>query len=197
MKAAVLYGNEDIRYSDWETPVCRPGTVKIRVRATGICGSDVPRVLNHGAHFYPVVLGHEFSGDIVEIGGYRGTVEEIGVRTTKVMSMENVKIFRNSNISGVINMTQRFSIAQIRVDVSRAEPYERVEAVFREGFKEIRARIPQAVSDIELCGIDQLNPRSMVLLVQTKCRESDRIEVERLLRRELGLLMEREKIASA
>ena len=68
MKAAVLYGNEDIRYTDWETPVCRPGTVKIRVRATGICGSDVPRVLNHGAHFYPVVLGHEFSGDVVETG---------------------------------------------------------------------------------------------------------------------------------
>jgi small conductance mechanosensitive channel len=145
-----------------------------------------------------IVFEGEFrTGDIVEIGGYRGTVEEIGVRTTKVMSMENVKIFRNSNISGVINMTQRFSIAQVRVDVSRAEPYERVEAVFREGFKEIRERIPQAVSEIELCGIDQLNARSMVLLVQTKCRESDRIEVERLLRRELGLLMEREKIASA
>lgn len=68
MKAAVLYGNEDIRYTQWETPVTRTGTVKVRVRATGICGSDVPRVLHHGAHFYPVVLGHEFSGDVVEIG---------------------------------------------------------------------------------------------------------------------------------
>lgn len=68
MKAAVLYGNEDIRYADWDTPVTRPGTVKVRIRAAGICGSDVPRVLHHGAHFYPVVLGHEFSGDIVEIG---------------------------------------------------------------------------------------------------------------------------------
>lgn len=68
MKAAVLYGNEDIRYDDWETPICKPGTVKIHIRATGICGSDVPRVLHNGAHFYPVVLGHEFSGDVVEIG---------------------------------------------------------------------------------------------------------------------------------
>lgn len=73
MKAAVLYGNEDIRYGDWETPVTRPGTVKVRVRAAGICGSDVPRVLHHGAHFYPVVLGHEFSGDIAEVGeGVKG-----------------------------------------------------------------------------------------------------------------------------
>lgn len=68
MKAAVLYGNEDIRYDDFKTPETLPGTVKVRIQATGICGSDVPRVLHNGAHFYPVVLGHEFAGDIVEIG---------------------------------------------------------------------------------------------------------------------------------
>lgn len=68
MKAAVLYGNEDIRYDDWEMPELKAGMVKVRVRASGICGSDVPRVLHHGAHFYPVVLGHEFSGDVVEVG---------------------------------------------------------------------------------------------------------------------------------
>ncbi len=68
MKAAVLYANEDIRYDDWETPEVQPGTVKVHVRATGICGSDVPRVLHNGAHFYPIVLGHEFSGDVVEVG---------------------------------------------------------------------------------------------------------------------------------
>lgn len=68
MKAAVLYGNCDIRYDDYKDPETRPGTVKIKVVASGICGSDVPRVLNHGAHFYPIVLGHEFAGDVVEVG---------------------------------------------------------------------------------------------------------------------------------
>lgn len=68
MKAAVLYGNEDIRYCDYLTPQVLPGTVKVKVRATGICGSDVPRVLHNGAHFYPVVLGHEFAGDVVDVG---------------------------------------------------------------------------------------------------------------------------------
>ncbi len=67
MKAAVLYGNEDIRYDDYPTPELASGCVKVRVRATGICGSDVPRVLHNGAHFYPVVLGHEFAGDVVEV----------------------------------------------------------------------------------------------------------------------------------
>ena len=68
MKAAVLYANEDIRYSDWPEPEVAPGTVKIAVRAAGICGSDVPRVLDHAAHYYPIVLGHEFSGVVTETG---------------------------------------------------------------------------------------------------------------------------------
>jgi len=68
MKAAVLHGNEDIRYEEYPTPEVKPGTVKVRVKAAGICGSDIPRVLNNGAHYYPIVLGHEFSGIVEEIG---------------------------------------------------------------------------------------------------------------------------------
>jgi len=68
MKAAVLYGNKDLRYDDYPDPIVEEGMVLVRVRATGICGSDVPRVLHNGAHFYPIVLGHEFAGDIVETG---------------------------------------------------------------------------------------------------------------------------------
>ena len=75
MKAAVLYGNEDIRYDDWETPVTKPGTVKVKIKATGICGSDVPRVLHNGAHFYPVVLGHEFSGIVEEVDETRARLK--------------------------------------------------------------------------------------------------------------------------
>lgn len=68
MKAAVVWANKDIRYMDWEEPETLPGTVKIRVKASGICGSDIPRVFHNGVHFYPIVLGHEFSGDVVETG---------------------------------------------------------------------------------------------------------------------------------
>ena len=68
MKAAVLHANEDLRYEEYPTPQLRPGTVLVRVKATGICGSDIPRVLHHGAHGYPIVLGHEFSGVVESVG---------------------------------------------------------------------------------------------------------------------------------
>lgn len=68
MKAAVLYGNNDIRIEAFETPIPEMEEALIKVKATGICGSDLPRVLNDGAHFYPIVLGHEFSGVVETVG---------------------------------------------------------------------------------------------------------------------------------
>ena len=68
MKAAVVVANEDVQYLEIPEPSVGPDDVKVRVRASGICGSDIPRVLYNGVHFYPIVLGHEFSGDVVEVG---------------------------------------------------------------------------------------------------------------------------------
>jgi L-iditol 2-dehydrogenase len=68
MKAGVIYGRDDLRFEEMPIPKIEEAEVLIKVRATGICGSDIPRVLGDGAHFYPIVIGHEFSGDVVEIG---------------------------------------------------------------------------------------------------------------------------------
>lgn len=68
MKAGVVHASKDIRYEDIEKPVPGKGQVLIQVKYTGICGSDVPRVNGDACHFYPNVLGHEFSGTVVELG---------------------------------------------------------------------------------------------------------------------------------
>ena len=68
MKAAVLYKKGDFRLGDWPTPKPAPGEILIRVRECGICGSDVPRIWGDEAHFFPIVLGHEFSGEVAELG---------------------------------------------------------------------------------------------------------------------------------
>ncbi|MGE5613735.1 MAG: galactitol-1-phosphate 5-dehydrogenase [Bacillota bacterium] len=68
MKAAVLYGKGDLRYEEYPDPHAGAGEVVVKVRATGICGSDIPRVNDGKAHYFPIILGHEFSGEIVETG---------------------------------------------------------------------------------------------------------------------------------
>lgn len=74
MKAGVLHARDDLRYEEIPTPTLGMGEVLVRVKATGVCGSDIPRVLGDAAHFFPIVLGHEFSGEIAEVGAGVTTV---------------------------------------------------------------------------------------------------------------------------
>lgn len=68
MKAGVVHAKGDIRYEEIDKPVPKAGQVLIKVKYTGICGSDVPRVNGDACHYFPNVLGHEFSGTVEEVG---------------------------------------------------------------------------------------------------------------------------------
>lgn len=68
MKAWVLHKISDIRQEEWRKPVPGPGEVLLEVRAAGICGSDIPRIYQTGAHTHPLIPGHEFSGIVVDCG---------------------------------------------------------------------------------------------------------------------------------
>ena len=61
-------GEGRIELKNLPVPRAGQGTVLLRVKAVGICGSDI-KIL-HDAHPYdpPVVMGHEFSGEIVQVG---------------------------------------------------------------------------------------------------------------------------------
>ena len=67
MKAAVLYGPEDLRYEEVETPDCPKGGIKIKMIACGICGSDLRTYGGGSARaILPSISGHEIAGEIVE-----------------------------------------------------------------------------------------------------------------------------------
>ena len=71
MKALVAYGNtvDDLRLTDIPVPEIGEDEVLVKVRAAGICGSDIH--VYHGKHpytKYPVTQGHEVSGEIVQVG---------------------------------------------------------------------------------------------------------------------------------
>jgi L-iditol 2-dehydrogenase len=71
LKAASLYGPRDLRIEDRPRPAIGPREILLRVRAVGVCGSDVhtyahgrigPTVLQG-----PLILGHEFGGAVVQV----------------------------------------------------------------------------------------------------------------------------------
>ncbi|WP_371069298.1 galactitol-1-phosphate 5-dehydrogenase [Sediminibacillus sp. JSM 1682029] len=69
MKALNLYGVKDIRCEQSPEPVIEDGKeVIIKVKAAGICGSDISRYQKLGPYVKGMTFGHEFSGEVVETG---------------------------------------------------------------------------------------------------------------------------------
>ena len=68
MKAWVLKKTGDIAYTDVDVREPGEGEARIRVKAAGICGSDIPRIFETGAHVMPLIPGHEFSGYVEDTG---------------------------------------------------------------------------------------------------------------------------------
>lgn len=68
MKALVLHGVGDLRLDEVAVPELKAGTVLVKIRACGICSSDIPRIFVNGTYHFPTIPGHEFSGQIVAVG---------------------------------------------------------------------------------------------------------------------------------
>ncbi len=70
MKAAVLYGREQVRIEDIAPPALKPGQVRIQIEAALTCGTDL-KVFKRGYHAKmivpPAVFGHELAGTISEV----------------------------------------------------------------------------------------------------------------------------------
>lgn len=82
MKAAVVYGQNDIRFEEIANPKAGAGEMVVRVRASGVCATDVKILGGNGLpKDLPTILGHEVAGTIAELG--EGTTGfEVGQNVT-------------------------------------------------------------------------------------------------------------------
>mgnify|MGYP001541099871 CR=1 FL=1 len=61
MKAYNLHGINDLRYEDVEIPELNPEWALVKVKASGICSSDIPRIFTKGTYHFPTIPGHEYT----------------------------------------------------------------------------------------------------------------------------------------
>ena len=130
-------------------------------------------------------------GDIVVVDNWRGEVQEIGIRTTKIIDWGgNVKIVNNSHISSIINQTKELSIAVAYIGIEYGMPIPKVEMVIKNNLERIKNNIPEIVDGPFYKGIDELAESSVNLLFMAKCKEEDIYLVKRALNRELKIIFD-------
>jgi L-iditol 2-dehydrogenase len=111
MKAAMLYGPLDLRMEDSALPMLSLNQVRVKVRASGICGSDVNCYTGRTYEgSFPYIPGHEWSGDVEEVGDTVTTLKKgdrvvgetvVGCGTCdKCKAVSNPNFCRNPTIYG-------------------------------------------------------------------------------------------------
>jgi len=143
-------------------------------------------------------------GDIVEINGRRGTVQEIGMRTTKlVVPVNNVLVISNHEIRDILNMTRDVSLYTLQLKVILSQSLTHTEAVLKRELPSIQKRNDRIIS-LSYLGVTGLggdlgstNSSMVTLAIGAYCRQDDMYDVELFLNREIRLLCEREDIRIA
>ena len=134
-------------------------------------------------------------GDIIVVDGFRGTVKEIGVRTTQIVDAGgNIKIINNSDLKTVINMTNQLSLAVCDIGIEYGESLERVEAILKENFTVIKEAIPDIKEGPFYKGVAELGNSAVIMRFIAKCEESVKYQVERDLNRQFKLLFDKNNI---
>ena len=134
-------------------------------------------------------------GDIVIVDGFRGTVTEVGLKTTKIQDAGgNIKSISNSQIVTVANLSRYDTMITVSIGVSYEEDIIRVEGIMHEAMPEFAKKIPNITKGPFYKGIDKVSPSSIDFMVLCYSKEADRFQVVRDLNKELVLLLREHNI---
>lgn len=135
------------------------------------------------------------SGDMVIIDGFRGTIVEVGLKSTKLQDFGgNIKSITNSTITTVVNMSRMRSVVTIKLPISYNEDLERVEAHILNECKRLPEKVPNIIEGPWYKGVDSIGESSVNLLVIAFTLEDNRFQVTRDLNREFYLLFKKHNI---
>ena len=134
-----------------------------------------------------IIFEDQFSvGDYVKIGTFEGTVEEIGLRTTKIKSYTGeVSILPNGTISQVINYSVRNSVAIVDVTISNDKDLNSIEQHIRNYLSELFQKDEEIVKEPVLLGIQSMTATDIVLRITAETKPMKHFDVARKIRGDL------------
>lgn len=134
-----------------------------------------------------IIFEDQFSvGDYVRINQAEGTVEEIGLRITKIKSWTGeLHIFPNGSIVEVTNFSIHNSLAIVDISIAYEGDIQEAEKVITEFLEALPERYPDMVKTPELLGVQMLGASEVVLRVIAETKPMKHMPIARALRKEL------------
>lgn len=125
-------------------------------------------------------------GDVIQIDQFKGTVEEIGIRVTRIKSWTGeVHIIPNGNIKQVTNFSTYNSIAVVDVSIAYDADIDRAMDLLREIVGEVNERTENIVKVPEVLGVQMIGNSELKIRVIAECKPNTQGEVGRILNAEI------------
>ena len=139
-----------------------------------------------------IIFEDQFSvGDYVQIGASQGTVEEIGLRTTKLQGMNGeIHIFPNGTIVEVINYSVNNSIAIVDVSMAYEADIPKAEELIREFLVGLPEKYELLEKEPELLGVQNLAASEVVMRITAETKPMQHFAAARIIRRDLKIFMD-------
>lgn len=139
-----------------------------------------------------IIFEDQFSvGDYVRIDQFEGTVEEIGLRTTKIKHWTGeLHILPNGSIIQVTNFSLNNSIAFVDVSLTYDADITKAEAVLEELFLTLPEKYPDMVKSPEILGIQTMAGADIAMRVTSETLPMRHFYIARVLRKEIKICLE-------
>ncbi|MDQ0856882.1 mechanosensitive ion channel family protein [Bacillus sp. V2I10] len=139
-----------------------------------------------------IIFEDQFSvGDMIRVGQFEGTVEEIGLRTTKIKSWTGeINILPNGNITEVTNFSVNNSVAFVDVSIAYEGDIPKAERVIEDLLLELPDKYEEMVAPPELLGVQNLGPSEVVLRVVSEVLPMKHFHISRVLRKEIKMRLD-------
>ena len=135
-------------------------------------------------------------GDFIETNGFRGWVEEIGVRATTLVNNDgNIKHIRNQDMKNILNLSRRNCRYSINITIANDQPLQNVEEILKRELPRIGESTPEIIRGPEYNGVKGFSAGSVTLEISTECKEHNYGKVRSQLNRAIRLILEENGIA--
>ncbi|HLS54610.1 MAG TPA: mechanosensitive ion channel family protein [Zeimonas sp.] len=138
-------------------------------------------------------------GDVVEIAGKSGVVEQLSLRRIKLRSYDgSVHYISNGLITTVTNMSTEFAFAVVDIGVAYREDIDRVYAVMRETAEALRGSPDfgaKIIGDLEIAGVDQWADSAVMIRARIRTQPLEQWGVRREYLKRLKAAFDREGIS--
>lgn len=122
-------------------------------------------------------------GEYIIIDGWRGTVQEIGIRTTKIINYSgDIRVCNNSTITTYINQSREKSYPTVVVRIAFEENLEAIEKLLTEHKEELHSRLPRVMEGPDYLGVSNFAESGIDLQFGATCKEDDYFQVQRDMR---------------